>query len=69
MIDFGSYVADLKDKFSIILEGMIEILKTSVKNVYHAVSLSQEINEICQQICHMDERMAEMKEHVIQLQQ
>ena len=46
MIEFGSDVADLKEKFSIFLDDVIEFLEHSVEIVYHAVSLSQEINEI-----------------------
>ena len=64
MIEFGSYVADSKEKFKIFSRYMIELLILFVKTDYHTTSLFKKNSEMRPQITLIDERMAEIKDYV-----
>ena len=68
MIKFGSDLADLKEKFNIFSEGVMELPNHCVKDDEHTIRLSHEIIEIRQQKYLMYECMYEMKGHVNKLE-
>ena len=67
MFEFGSDLANLNENFNLISKSVFELLGNCVKTENHTTSIAHEFTEVRQKMISMDERMAEINDHMTKL--
>ena len=69
MFELSSDIAKLNENFNLLSKSLFELLEIRAKTENHTTSIAHEITELRQKMISMDERMTEINDRVIKLEQ